>query len=278
MIVSTHIFSVYAQPQHIFVEINDILFRIQEQEIAQHFISQEKVAYYKALFFKSIQDIKLNNTEMESVSTHTHNDFIDNTAPRYQGYVLPHFMNLYFKEKLTEADKTSLMSIAEKHIAQYVDSHKNLYWFEKPLLKPIFYKLLKSMINDQDQALRMVPNYEIFSLFEQCSLQTDNHIYILSNKTRAVAEMLNRKYENSLSNISQKPLKISGVTQRIKPSKPLYEYLIAQTGAPASACYLIDTDPESIRIGNACHMNTFLYKGNIQDLSDTLKKWNLLTP
>lgn len=254
--------------KHIFLELNNILFNIDENIWAFSVVSEEKIKYYKDIFFSIVTQLN------PPVSQYIKHEKDSPHGIYYQDRKLPFFINSYYKQHLSEKDLSIIIKNAEENIDILVDNNKNLWLIEKPLLKKIFKTTFKNLFDPAKEMTMFRPHNNLINLIKIMASNPNNSLYIYSNKVESSISVLVDNFPDVFLYFN-KPYFISGTIGHLKSSPEFYEYILEKLKIDPSECYVIDNDPLALNSANRVGMNTLLYN-NIKDLQSSLSRWDVL--
>ena len=100
--------------------------------------------------------------------------------------------------------------------------------------------------------------------------KSDGKLFLLSNVSRGFAENFSsvERFDNLFSKFDG--LVFSGVINKVKPNKEIFEYLLNKYSLKAEESFFIDDSIINVEGARSVGLNTYLFGGDIEDLRKTI--------
>lgn len=233
------IISSYAE-KHIFFEIDNILFFVNELEVVKNIpllaSLGEKIAHgYTSQFLK----ILANNTRYDSFK---------NAPVLFRNEPVPPLMCAYFLDKVSSEEA---ISKAKKIISEEIS------WFS-PHRMPLN-MAAESVFNPEMSASYLKPTKDIVKLLKTLSKDSKNHLYIFSNKNSKTLNCLKNNYPEIFEYFKDNII-TSGSIHKLKPHYETYEYIFKKYNIKPKDAYFIENQPAYIKPPKKLGANWILWQ------------------
>lgn len=233
--------SIFCHVKHIFFEIDNVLFSINEMESLKSFpglgsFSQKLARRYSEQFLDLLED----NHKF---------DTLKNANVLFRNKPIPSLLCAYFLDKVSSEHA---MDLATKTI------HNQISWFNTDRI-PLNIAT-QSVFDPAKAASYLTPIKEMHAFVKKLSKNPDNKLYIFSNKNPKTFKQLKSKYPEFFSYFNGGFI-ISGKTKILKPHSDIYNYIFNNYQIYAKQAYFIESQAEYLKpLKHFPESHTFLWE------------------
>lgn len=208
--------------KHIIFEIDDVLFKVSEMETVKHIpvlasIGEKLAESYTSQYMELL------------ANDHTYDFLCKEARPLFRNKRVPSLMAAFFLDAIT-AEQASI--IAKRVISE------NVSWYDV-VSKAAFSYAAQAEFDPKHEIGYMFPIDEVHALVERLSKNSENKLYIFSNKNSGTLRNLKRRYPKYFAPFEGR-IFISGETKKLKPSRAAYQHLFDKYDINPNDAYFVE--------------------------------------